>query len=182
MKETFWTQLLFSSCPNLPNKCSTRSCLSCWCICLSRMLWREWICFQGEEKKTVMMKGEWLMFVMMIRMEGEWLCFANRSVRDDDKNGRRVACVLQTRVFVMMIRMEGECLWWWYVYKPYNAMLYIEQERRVKQSSTKLVTHTYKTQECKTQTDSRDRNIQNSWHTNIQHSWLQLAYKHTIWC
>ena len=58
----------------------------------------------------MMMKGEWLMFVMMIRMEGEWLCFANRSVRDDDKNGRRVACVLQTRVFVMMIRMEGECL------------------------------------------------------------------------
>jgi len=39
---------------------------------MMRVLWREWTCYQGEEKKTV-------------------------------KNGRRVACVLQTRVFVMMI-------------------------------------------------------------------------------
>ena len=58
---------------------------------MMRVLWREWICYQGEEKKTV--------------KNGRRVA----CVRDDDQNGRRVTCVFQTRVFVMMIRMEGEC-------------------------------------------------------------------------
>ena len=40
MKKTFWTQLLSSSHPKLFHKCSTKSALSCWCICLSRILVR----------------------------------------------------------------------------------------------------------------------------------------------